>query len=920
MNLAQFNPSFNVSNLITDELREDSELFLLFLQAYYEWLETSTFNIDELVGTFQRDETIVGSISGATAIIKQLPTGKIVVKIKSIIPFEIDETVTGSTSGATATIISIKDNVIRASGEILNYRNTEKAVDKYVEYLKSELYSSLPGKLEVDKRFIARKFRDFFESKSNEKSYQFLFRSLFNENIELRYPGENILRVSDGKFEKTQIIRAEVKSNIFDYIGQTISGRTSNALANVIDIKLFFIGAIEVAEITLKLVSGTFESGETIEILNTPTSNTTVYGMVTGFTINDGGSGYAIGDNVIITSNTGSEAEAVVSSIKQSPISAINLNTPGHGYRLNTEAVINNSGTGGSDLLIRVTGLANTYTVNTGATTYTVGETSKVSIINRGQNYYRAPTITLTDTAISSLGLLTDKLVTIANTGSYYGVGNTLIITGGSGANAAGRVASISANASYSNTLLFEDGFEMLSEDSYDDVIKTEDWNVLGPIRRIEFTNFGDGYTSANLPSITVSSTTGSNANLIVTGIQGSGANVTVDVANNITGIGSIRAIRITDFGISYNTSNTTASLASSGDGNANVTPIVTGIGTSEGAWINDDGKIDYKIIQDSDFYSDFSYVIRTGLTIDRWSNIIKEIIHPAGLKFFGEILIISDLIVTSDFISDLKNYTITFLSTANGGVIDASSIITMDSIEPEIESLIELYEMIDASATILPKYIVSKESEVSASITSSSTELIINPNLNANTSLGSISDATIISIESVNSFATILPVPEYIVFKESEVSASITSSSTELIINPNLNANTSLGSISDATIISIESVNSFESLIIEEETNKYLLITGNVTYSGPGATFANTLISDYANITIESVAYSTLETQQLFVTGTGTNFLTDFASGDIMVANNEYLTIINVLSNTKLTISIAPTALFTNVPAYKQI
>ena len=270
MNLAQFNPSFNVSNLITDELREDSELFLLFLQAYYEWLETSTFNIDELVGTFQRDETIVGSISGATAIIKQLPTGKIVVKIKSIIPFEIDETVTGSTSGATATIISIKDNVIRASGEILNYRNTEKAVDKYVEYLKSELYSSLPGKLEVDKRFIARKFRDFFESKSNEKSYQFLFRSLFNENIELRYPGENILRVSDGKFEKTQIIRAEVKSNIFDYIGQTISGRTSNALANVIDIKLFFIGAIEVAEITLKLVSGTFESGETIEILNTP--------------------------------------------------------------------------------------------------------------------------------------------------------------------------------------------------------------------------------------------------------------------------------------------------------------------------------------------------------------------------------------------------------------------------------------------------------------------------------------------------------------------------------------------------------------------------------------------------------------------------------------------------------------------------
>jgi hypothetical protein len=637
----------------------ESEKFLLFMKAYYEWMQTTKIEIISTVGTFVRGETII-SAGGATAIVKEVVAGELIVQVDTRTPFNLLETVTGQTSGATATVTVVRDNVIRKTGKILDYRNIETSIDDYIGYLKDELFPSIPITFNGDKRNVALKFKEFFQSKSNEDSYRFLFKLLYNENVEFYYPGEDVLRVSDGNFEKTQIIRTEASAfginalgnqfnrDIFLFLNKTIRGKTSGFLANVVDIKKFFIGSIEVAEMTLKLASGTFLANEDIEDINDTNLTTSIYGIIAGITIIDGGSGYEVGD-VITTTGDGSEAQARVSSIKESPITALTVNTVGQGYQLNTNATIDNSGTGGSGLIIRVTELANTYTVTSGANTFNVGEISKVSIINRGEGYFKKPTITLQDTTITSLGLLSDKLITISNAGSNYGVGNTLNFTGGAGANAAGRIASVVESTTYD--LLFEDGQQMLADGSYDDIIKNEDWAVLGAIKRIELTNFGTGYTSANLPTITVNTTTGSSANLIATNIQGKSANVTVDTSNNITGIGSIRAVEITNFGINYSTANAIANTI--GDGNANLVPTISGLGVREGFFVGDDGKIDYKIIQDSFFYQDYSYVIKSGLTFQTYSDTLKSIIHPAGLIYFGEIQILNDLDVHAELINN---------------------------------------------------------------------------------------------------------------------------------------------------------------------------------------------------------------------------------------------------------------------------
>lgn len=57
--------------------------------------------------------------------------------------------------------------------------------------------------------------------------------------------------------------------------------------------------------------------------------------------------------------------------------------------------------------------------------------------------------------------------------------------------------------------------------------------------------------------------------------------------------------------------------------------------------WTSNDGFLnDTKYIQDSYYYQSFSYVIKTGQGLTVWRDYVKKILHPAGFRFFGEILI----------------------------------------------------------------------------------------------------------------------------------------------------------------------------------------------------------------------------------------------------------------------------------------
>lgn len=84
--------------------------------------------------------------------------------------------------------------------------------------------------------------------------------------------------------------------------------------------------------------------------------------------------------------------------------------------------------------------------------------------------------------------------------------------------------------------------------------------------------------------------------------------------------------------------------------------PRVDLLKPSDGKWNNDSKRYlnnngflsDRKYIQDSYYYQDFSYVIKTGKTIETWRDTVKKLLHPSGFAFFGQINIVSTSLVST--------------------------------------------------------------------------------------------------------------------------------------------------------------------------------------------------------------------------------------------------------------------------------
>ena len=89
----KFKPSFGVETLLSGDLAVESEKFLLFMKAYYEWMQTTKIEITSIVGTFVKGETII-SASGATAVVREVVVGELIVQVDSRNPFNLLDGIT----------------------------------------------------------------------------------------------------------------------------------------------------------------------------------------------------------------------------------------------------------------------------------------------------------------------------------------------------------------------------------------------------------------------------------------------------------------------------------------------------------------------------------------------------------------------------------------------------------------------------------------------------------------------------------------------------------------------------------------------------------------------------------------------------------------------------------------------------------
>jgi hypothetical protein len=135
------------------------------------------------------------------------------------------------------------------------------------------------------------------------------------------------------------------------------------------------------------------------------------------------------------------------------------------------------------------------------------------------------------------------------------------------------------------------------------------------------------------MPTITVGTISGANANLTVGSLMATGEDIR---ANTLAG--AIVAVTITNPGVGY-TSNVTIDMSKNGDGTAIlVGDVLAGAYRYPGRYLDSSSLLDSSSkIQDRDYYQNFSYVLKSKVPFEKYATALKNLAHPIGMKVFAE-------------------------------------------------------------------------------------------------------------------------------------------------------------------------------------------------------------------------------------------------------------------------------------------
>lgn len=228
---------------------------------------------------------------------------------------------------------------LRSPKKLASVIDVDTTLEEFISYFKNEYLLGFPEKLAVsettkkpvDPVKLMKNIKGFYRAKGTEKTYDFLFRILFDTSVEFYYPKNDIMKLSDGKWVVRRSIKVSnnIGNAIFDSVGSTVVQRDANgdiiASGRVIEVSTYRVGTNDIAELFLGGVNGQFASGydgiEFTDKTGVLRRENRVFSVIGKLTITNGGSGYKAGDRVVFTpaeGDTGVKAAARVAEVDAS--------------------------------------------------------------------------------------------------------------------------------------------------------------------------------------------------------------------------------------------------------------------------------------------------------------------------------------------------------------------------------------------------------------------------------------------------------------------------------------------------------------------------------------------------------------------------------------------------------------------------
>ncbi len=496
----------------------------------------------------------------------------------------------------------------------LSYHDVDETEIKFVDYFAKTFMVDFPIEFTVDKRTLIKHIKEYYRSKGSEKSIKFLFKILFNDDVEIYYPYYDILIPSDGKWIVSKYIKTTDLNDIdiSQLTGSVIEGQTSGAKGIVESITKHISSQgypyldIQMKEFTAIHNVSLFEPYENVQVSTWDNSlllSEFIVPICVDIEVEDTGKYYLKNDFIKIETlgqlvNDGSFGGEDV-TFGGEPVSFGSI--PGGEY----------SGVDAFALVDRTSvGVVDSINIVSAGTGYTINDIIEITTDGRGHGAHAIIS------AVGSSGEITE--LRLINTGIGYTSLPIANIVTGSGTDAV-LVAESTSIGNVLSVTMFDTGVGYIPMPEYAYPSKMDNSTITFLTTAILYNLSGLFQTGES-----VTSTSG-----------GVGTLSRIDTYNNIAAILVESGTFAAGDTITGSTSTVTATIYNSDV--AIGTAISDGNSEVAGYFKNTDGQISSdKYLQDSYYYQKFSYVISTNKERKEWFDLVNETVHPAGTIVFG--------------------------------------------------------------------------------------------------------------------------------------------------------------------------------------------------------------------------------------------------------------------------------------------
>ena len=270
-----------------------------------------------------------------------------------------------------------KNDLVTKSKDLRYISDVDASIAEFENNFFNTYGNLIPRNVEVDKAFLIKNILPLYLAKGSDKSFQLLFRLLFNEEVEIVKPNQSVLRASDGKWLIENAFRTE--QGVYSvYTGN--GSNTTFKLAQVVtasNISVYINGVLQTSGFNIRRETRKL-------IFNTaPANNSKIEVLYSDFDFNLLTNRRIVGDV--------SGASALVERTAQKTVNAI----PIFELYINTKTLLG---------------------------TFENGETATLNIIDPDDD-------TLINIRVHGLSIL--RNIFIIDGGASYNVGDPVIISGG---------------------------------------------------------------------------------------------------------------------------------------------------------------------------------------------------------------------------------------------------------------------------------------------------------------------------------------------------------------------------------------------------------------------------------------------------------------------------------------------------------